>query len=245
VRAVSTPISATSSCVRSKQVLHRLAESFEAVFVLLPLGDVLLEPDVADDRSVVVTDRGDRHLIPEHRPVFPVVPEFDRDGVVRLDRPPDRVDRFGAGPLALEEPAVPAADLRLRVARQFQKLPVDVADRAVLLLGTGNRDTDRRLVHGTFDPREFLFAVPPVGDIPDCTDQLTAVSQREHVVFGERTAVGTEPSRRSGPVPGFLDRRDDILVYVRDVRLLIQDLPVFTNHLVRIVSVEVCVRGRV
>ena len=91
-------------------------------FLRLDLGgDVRLQPHEVDQLAALVENRIDRELIPEGRPVLPVIAQRPPVGPSVFDRQPDFRDGQGIGLRSLQETAVAAHDFGPAVARDLRK----------------------------------------------------------------------------------------------------------------------------
>jgi hypothetical protein len=118
----------------------------EALLHAAELADVLLDADVVRRLVRVAPDRREREVVPERRAVLAVVEQLDDEGRIRRERLADAGDGAWIGALALQEPAVPPADVGGRVAREPLEAGVDEEDRAVRLPRVGDDDALARRV---------------------------------------------------------------------------------------------------
>jgi hypothetical protein len=121
--------------------------------------DVSLESDVVCNRAGLVSNRGDRELVPEFGTILAGVENVDGDRFVARDRVSEAIDGLGIGVVALEKPAVVPHDLVFVVSGQLQKPLVAVDDRIVV--ASSIRDDDALLggVDGPTDQTELSLIV--------------------------------------------------------------------------------------
>jgi hypothetical protein len=73
---------------------------------VLAIRDILLEANIIEQFSGIVSDWRDLHMVQKFCSIFPIVANFGRNRFLSINRVPDSSHATGIGLIALQEPTV-------------------------------------------------------------------------------------------------------------------------------------------